>query len=182
MMSRVCRIILSLFGWKVSGYERLHSLRQYIIIVAPHTSNWDFPLGLLVRKGFGMDKVRYLGKSNLFKPPLGWIFRALGGYPVDRSKSNNMVGSYVEVFRTHPDFAIVLAPEGTRKKVAHFKTGFYFIAQGAGIPIIPCIFDWGHHEVRFLEPFYTGNDPEAEIAFLENLFRGVKGRNRENEF
>ncbi len=181
-MSSICRMILRLFGWKVSGHERLQPLKQYVIIVAPHTSNWDFPLGLLVRKGYGMDKVRYLGKSALFRPPYGWIFRALGGYPVERSKSNNMVGSYIDVFRANPDFAIVLAPEGTRRKVEHFKTGFYFIAKGAGIPIIPCVFDWSLHEVRFLEPYYTGDDPEKEIAFLENLFRGVKGKNPENGF
>ncbi|MBK9270198.1 MAG: lysophospholipid acyltransferase family protein [Saprospiraceae bacterium] len=178
-MKVICKWLLNILGWRVEGADSLHNIKKFIIIVAPHTSNWDFPLGLLVRKAHQLDMVRYLGKSSLFKWPIGWIFRALGGYPVDRSKSTNMVQSYVEVFNAHDQFAIVLAPEGTRKKVEHFKTGFYYIAKGAKVPIIPCIFDWENQTVRFLDSFVPGENSERDLQYLESLFKGIKGRNPE---
>ncbi|MBK6824551.1 MAG: 1-acyl-sn-glycerol-3-phosphate acyltransferase [Saprospiraceae bacterium] len=181
-MAWICRLLLHLLGWKTIGFEKLPSLKKYIIIVAPHTSNWDFPLGLMVRKACGLDKVKYLGKSSLFRFPPGIIFRALGGYPVERNKSTNLVQSYVDVFNAHEEFAIVMAPEGTRKKVEHFKTGFYFIAKGAGVPIIPCQFDFGAHEVKFLQPFNPTEDPQKDMAYLESLFKGIKGKNTEYNF
>jgi len=179
MYRALCKWILSTLGWKIIGAENLYPIPKFIIIVAPHTSNWDFPLGLLVRKASGLDLVKYLGKSSLFKWPFGWIFKSLGGYPVDRSKSTNMVQSYIDVFNRYDRFAIVLAPEGTRRKVDHFKTGFYFIAKGANVPIIPCQFDWEHKEVRFLEAFIPAADAEKDLNYLESLFKNVKGRHPE---
>jgi 1-acyl-sn-glycerol-3-phosphate acyltransferase len=179
-MSRaLSKWILKTLRWKILGAETLLSIPKFIIIAAPHTSNWDFPLGLLVRKASSLDLVKYLGKSSLFKWPFGWIFKSLGGFPVDRSKSTNMVQSYVDVFNRYERFAIVLAPEGTRRKVDHFKTGFYFIAKGAKVPIIPCQFDWEHREVRFLEPFIPTDDAERDLDYLESLFKNVKGANPE---
>lgn len=181
-MALFCRWIIKLLGWRVINHEFLLKIPKFVIIVAPHTSNWDFPLGLLVRKAYRLDKVRYLGKSSLFKPPFGWIFKALGGYPVDRSKSSQMVQSYIDVFNRHNSFAIVLAPEGTRKKVSHFKTGYYFIAKGAGVPIIPCQFDWKTKEVRFLSEFWPTADEAQDLVQIESMFRGIRGKNREFEF
>ncbi len=174
--------ILKLLGWKVLGIERISSLPQYVVIVAPHTSNWDFPLGILVRTAFHLQKIRFLGKASLFRFPFGWIFRALGGFPVQRDKSHNLVESYVKVFQTNSDFAIVIAPEGTRKKVDHFKTGFYYIAKGADIPIVLCKFDYHERVVDFMEVFVPGTEESADLAYIESRFRGARGKNREYNF
>ena len=88
----------------------------------------------------------------------------------------------MNIFNAHENFAIVMAPEGTRKKVEHFKTGFYFIAKGAGIPIIPCQFDFGSHEVKFLPPFIPSEDEKKDMDYLESLFKGIKGKNTEYNF
>ncbi|MFN8280497.1 MAG: 1-acyl-sn-glycerol-3-phosphate acyltransferase [Saprospiraceae bacterium] len=178
-MRRLSTWILHWLGWKYSGHEQLDKLPKYLLAVAPHTSNWDFPLGILLRKSAGLDKVKFLGKSSLFKPPFGWLFRLLGGFPVQRDRSTNLVESYVDIFNRFQEFAIVIAPEGTRKKVDHFKTGFYYIAKGANIPIIPCVFDYEHRECRYLNPFYCTDNAAADLAYLEGLFRGVKGKNPE---
>ena len=181
-MRSLASFILRILGWTYIGHEKLYHLDKYLLAVAPHTSNWDFPLGIILRKAARLDKVKFLGKSSLFRPPLGWIFRALGGYPVERSKSTNMVQNYIDVFNSKKEFAIVMAPEGTRKKVEHFKTGFYYIARGANIPIIPCIFDFEHKQCRYLEPFYCTMNADKDILYLESLFRGVKGKNEEYNF
>ncbi len=181
-MAFICRFLLACLGWKVKVQESLYSLPQYVLIVAPHTSNWDFPLGILVRCAYRLGKVRFLAKASLFVPPFGWIFRALGGYPVDRSKPNRLVDNYVEVFKSKPNFAIVIAPEGTRKKVERFKTGFYYIAKGANIPIIMCRFDYSNRVVDFSEPLIPGNDAASDIRYIEGYFRGIRGRNPQWSF
>jgi 1-acyl-sn-glycerol-3-phosphate acyltransferase len=118
------------------------SHKKYVIAVAPHTSWWDFPVGVLARSALHIEHARYLGKSQLFKPPFGWIFRKLGGTPVDRSSSHDMVEQVVKIFNAHDEFVLALAPEGTRQKVQKLRTGFYYIAKGAGVPIVPVGFDF----------------------------------------
>lgn len=174
--------ILRILGWTYTGHEKLIKYRQYVLIVAPHTSNWDFPLGILLRKSAGLDYIKFIGKASLFRPPLGWIFRALGGYPVERSQSRNQVDSIIDLFKTNDQFAIVMSPEGTRKKVGRFKTGFYYIAKGANIPIIPCLFDYAKRECKYLDPIYCGNNAEEDILKIESLFKGIQGKNPEYNF
>ncbi len=181
-MRSLATLILQRLGWSIKGYEQLYKIPKFILIVAPHTSNWDFPLGILIRKAARLDNVKFLGKSSLFRFPFGWVFKSLGGYPVERSQSNNLVQSYIDIFNSKKEFAIVMAPEGTRKKVEHFKTGFYFIARGAGIPIVPCIFDYAKKECSFLEPFSKFDDAEKDIQYLESLFRGIPGKNTKYNF
>ena len=135
-----------LFGWKIKG-SFPEELKKYIIAVAPHTSNWDFPVGLAARSILRIQKARFLGKSQLFTPAYGWFFRALGGYPVERSSSHDMVDQVVTIFNSHEEFILALAPEGTRKKVEKFRTGFYYIAKKANVPIIPVGFDFANKEV-----------------------------------
>ena len=175
--ARLSRGILFLAGWRVEG-DIPADVRKFVVIAAPHTSGWDFPLGILSRAVLGRN-IRFLGKKSLFKPPLGYIMRALGGYPVDRTRRNSLVDQVVEIFDRHEDFSIALAPEGTRSKVNSFKTGFYFIARGAGIPVIPVKFDYASKVIHFGEPFYPTDDMEADLEFLWNYFKGVKGRNPE---
>lgn len=170
----LARFILRLFGWRVEG-DIPKTLLKYVVIAAPHTSWWDFFLGLLGRAAIGR-KIVFLGKDSLFKPPLGWVMRALGGYPVDRSKHTKLVDQVIDLFNQKSEFAISLAPEGTRKKVPEFKSGFYYIAKGAGVPIICVTMDYGNRRLVFSSPFHTTDDTEADLRQLWNHFVGVKGK------
>src|SRR5690606_22564644 len=124
MMRLVSKLVLKLLGWKSAGTFPDH-LKKYVVIVAPHTSNWDFVIGLLFRKALRLEHAKFLGKHQLFKPPFGWLFRWLGGYPVDRTSSHNLVDQVVKIFHGHDEFVLALSPEGTRQRVDKLKTGFY---------------------------------------------------------
>ncbi|MCB0550838.1 MAG: 1-acyl-sn-glycerol-3-phosphate acyltransferase [Phaeodactylibacter sp.] len=181
MFRVISNFLLRTMGWEIiTEYEELP--RKCVIIAVPHTSNLDFPIGLMVRSVLGFD-AKYVGKDSLFKNPiLGAIMRWLGGYPVDRSKRSNFVDAVVDIFDSKEDFIITIAPEGTRKKVDKLKTGFYYIALGAKVPIIMVKFDWEHKEIVFSKPFHPTGDAEADFAFITSYFRGVKGRNPEKSF
>jgi len=180
MIRWLSKLIFKLIGWKISGnYD--NTISKKILIVAPHTSNWDFPLGLLARSIIN-DKVQFVGKASLFKPPFGWITKALGGIPVDRTKSTNFVRAVVEEYGKRNKMTIVLAPEGTRKKVKKLKTGFYFIARTAKVPIIIVIFNYSKKEIYFSDPFYPTGDSDADMKYIEDQFRGIKGRIAEFSF
>ncbi|MCB0684875.1 MAG: 1-acyl-sn-glycerol-3-phosphate acyltransferase [Saprospiraceae bacterium] len=179
-MQRLSNFLLRLWGFKLEGDPGNH-LKHRIFAVIPHTSNWDFPLGLLVRSAAGI-KVSYIGKSSLFKPPFGFIFRALGGYPVDRSRSHKYVDAVAALFQTHPQFSIAIAPEGTRKKVDRLKTGFYHIARLAGVPIIMTKFDYGRMVVAFSDPFYPTGDLEKDFAVMSAFYKDARGKNPELGF
>ena len=172
-------ILLRLLGWTIQD-DRPAGLRQYIVVVAPHTSNWDFIVGIMVRSIVRMNDVRYLAKASLFKPPFGWIFRMLGGYPVDGSKSQNLVDQVVEYFEADPDFKLAITPEGTRKYVEKWKTGFYHIAKKADVPIILASMDFGRKHVEFTPPFVMSDDPEADIERMKDHYRKVQGKVPEN--
>jgi len=180
MIQAISRFILQFLGWKLEWPPKPWP-DKYIIIVIPHTSSWDFPLGLLVRAAMGED-VKYVGKDALFKPPFGWIFRWLNGIPVDRSKRNNFVDAVVQKFKEEDNLKICLAPEGTRKRVDKLKTGFYYIAKGAEIPLIFCKFDFGKKVIGAAEPFYTTDDMDADFEAIYTYFRGVKGKNVDYSF
>jgi 1-acyl-sn-glycerol-3-phosphate acyltransferase len=175
MFSLLSRFILWILGWKITGHYP-KELSHVVIAVAPHTSAWDFPLGVLVNSA-GKLKANYMGKHTLFKPPFGWFFRWLGGIPVDRTKNHNLVAATVEAFRTEPRIHVVIAPEGTRKKVEKFKSGFYHIARLAGVPICLCKFDFEKREV-FFDPqlFYPTDNEAADMAYIWEYFKGVKGK------
>lgn len=175
MIAKISQWILRVFGWKIEGAIP-SSIKQMVIAVIPHTSNWDFPLGLLVRASM-QERISYIGKSSLFVFPVGILFKALGGIPVDRSKSNNFVDAVVEIFKQNPELRIAIAPEGTRKSVQRLKTGFYFIAKGAGIPILLTKFDFKNKIVDFGEIFWPTDDQEADFEYIHQYFKGVQGKN-----
>jgi 1-acyl-sn-glycerol-3-phosphate acyltransferase len=178
-MTFISKFILKLFGWKATGYEKLYSIPKFVIAIGPHTSNWDFLVGILIRSAYKLQKIKYLGKESLFKFPHGFIFRALGGYPVTRSGNRNQVDSYIHAFNANKEFAIVIAPEGTRKKVNRLKTGYYFIAKGAHVPIIPTIMNYKTRTVEFGDPFLPGPDELKDLAQLDLLFRTNVGKHPE---
>lgn len=170
--------IFKLIGWRIEG-SLPTELKKYIIAVAPHTSNWDFVIGVMARSILRLQRGRFLGKDSLFKPPFGWFFRWLGGYPVDRSGKHDMVQQVVAIFNNHDEFILALAPEGTRKKVNKLRTGFYFIAKGAGVPIIPVGFDFSRKRVVVTEPMYASDNQEEDIDKLLSFYRNIRGKNPE---
>jgi 1-acyl-sn-glycerol-3-phosphate acyltransferase len=178
MLRPVYLLIFKLLGWKVEG-NFPHHIKKYIVAVAPHTSNWDFPLGVMARSILRIQKARFLGKHSLFRPPFGWFFRSLGGYPVDRSGSHDVVQQVVDIFNAHEDFILALAPEGTRKKVDKLRTGFYYIAKGAGVPIVPVGFDFSTRRVVIGSPMLPSHDFNKDMNLLLTFYRKMKGRNPE---
>jgi len=176
-MNWILSLIFQLSGWKVVG--KLPDLRKYVVVVAPHTSSWDFIIGVLARSYLKMNNARFLGKKELFDGPFGWFFRGLGGYGVDRKSAHNMVDQVVDAFNAHKDFVLALAPEGTRKKVDKLRTGFYYMALGAGVPIQPIGMDFGTKSIvigKLLMP--TGN-LEADMKVIVSFFSGIQGKNPE---
>lgn len=148
---------------------------KVLIAVVPHTSNWDFPIGIMIRPILGLD-IKFLAKGSLFKPPFGKLFRALGGYPVDRRGNVKFVDAVVKLLDEHDEMLICISPEGTRKKVDRLKSGFYWIAVGAKIPIMLCKFDWENKLVGFSEAFMPSGDYNEDLKILEAYFKGVKGK------
>ena len=175
MLNSVYIFAYKLFGWGLVG-EIPPTLKKSIIIVAPHAYWVDFPLGLFARASL-KTKVCFLAKAELFNGFFGFFFQWLGGKPVDRFSNNGMVGSVVNLFNSNENLHIALAPEGTRKAVSKLRTGFYFIALEAKVPIIMVVFDYPTKTVFVREPFFlTGNmeDDLREIALYYNQFDGVK--------
>lgn len=178
MMKAIFTSIFKLLGWGFQGsFEPKPS--KYIIIVAPHTSNWDFPLGIMVRSIMGINKTKFLGKSQLFKFPYGFFFRSMGGYPVVRTKDNNLVDDVVEIFNSKDTFSISLAPEGTRSKVKRFKTGFYHIAKKANVPIYLVGFDYALKKIVIENPFYPTDNTLADFKHIIQFFSSITGKRPE---
>lgn len=171
-------LIFKIMGWKIEGTFS-PDLKKYIIAVAPHTSNWDFVIGVMARSILRLQRARFLGKDALFKPPYGWFFRWLGGHPVDRTQRHDMVQQVVDIFNRHDEFILALAPEGTRKKVDKLRTGFYYIAKGAGVPIIPVGFDFYKNCIVIGSPLYCSNDSETDFNNLLAFYRKIRGKNPE---
>lgn len=180
MWSKISAWILKILGWRIQ-IDTYPLPPKYIIAVVPHTSNLDFPMGLLIRSALRED-IKFIGKDSLFKFPLGVIFRWLGGYPVDRSKRSHFVDGVVDIFNKKDQFKVSIAPEGTRRKVNSLKTGFYYIAKGAHVPILLCKFDYGHKIIGISAPFFPTDDVDADFAFIDNYFRGVRGKNPQNGY
>lgn len=167
-------ILYTVLGWKVVGSFPRNS-KKYVIIAAPHTHWFDFPLGIAIKWAEGLP-ANYIGKASLFKPPFGFIFKWLGGTPIDRSKSNNKVDAIIDIFNSKENFILVLSPEGTRKKVTDWKTGFYYIAKGANVPIVSISFDFKNKEVKVAEPYYLTDNMENDFNFFHKFYEDVQGK------
>lgn len=166
-------IYFKLMKWSLKG--SLPDINKYIIAVVPHTSNYDFLLGLLIRS-ISKQQINYVGKKELFNPLTAWFFKALGGAPINRGKNEKTVHSIVRIFNSRSKFRLAIAPEGTRKKVERWKTGFYHIAKSAAIPIIPVAFDYVKKQVVIHPPFYTSDSIENDLLELRKKFNGVVGK------
>jgi 1-acyl-sn-glycerol-3-phosphate acyltransferase len=176
MLRPLYLLAFKLFGWSVLG-RFPKELKKYVVAVAPHTSNWDFVVGVASRSILRMQQTKFLGKSQLFRRPYGWFFRWLGGYPVDRSQHQDMVEQAAGFFATHESFILAMAPEGTRKKVEKLHSGFYYIAKKANVPIFPVGFDFQRRKVIIGEPLLPGDNYENDLALLMAFYQGIKGKN-----
>ena len=160
------RMVLRAFGARVEG--NFPDLPKGIILVYPHTSNWDFPLGLGAKWALSLDAA-FLGKHSLFRFPLGTFLRWLGGIPVNRKAPEGVTETVIRRYRTSEKLYVVITPEGTRKKVARWKSGFHRIARGANVPVVPVLFDWSRRVVRVDPPVEMGEDLEADVARLQAM-------------
>lgn len=170
-------IYFKVLGWKVVGNTSMSkdTVKKAVLIAVPHTSWHDFYIGVLLRKVIGV-KSNFIGKKELFVGPFGWYLKAIGGAPIDRGSNQNKVEAIAKLFDDREEFRLALAPEGTRKKVSEWRTGFYFIAKAAKVPIIMFTLDFQNKKNKISEPYYTTDDIDADFAFMKNFFKGVKGK------
>ena len=181
MLKQIAKFIyFKLLGWQISGNENFskNEVSKSVIIALPHTSWHDFYIGVLLRKIAGV-KTNFVGKKELFKWPFGYYFRSLGGTPLDRTPGQNKVEAMAQLFEGKDEFRLMLAPEGTRKKVTKWKTGFYYIAKNAGVPIIMFTLDFKNKKNHISEPFYTTDNIEADFKYMKSFFEGVLGKKPE---
>ncbi|GGD28872.1 1-acyl-sn-glycerol-3-phosphate acyltransferase [Hyunsoonleella pacifica] len=170
-------IYYKLMGWQIDGHYKIlqNDLKKAVIIAAPHTSWHDFYIGVLVRTILGVE-VNFIGKKELFVFPFGYFFKALGGRPINRRSSQNEVKAVAKLFKANEVFRIALAPEGTRKKVDKWRTGFYYIAKEAKVPIVMFTLDFGNKKNTFSKPFYTSDNVEKDLKYLRSFYKGIKGK------
>jgi 1-acyl-sn-glycerol-3-phosphate acyltransferase len=181
MKKKIFKFIFSnLFGWKVVG-DIDEVVKKCIVIAVPHTSWWDFFLGIFSRTILDKE-INYVGKKELFAFPFGYFFKWTGGTPLNRQAKENKVDTIARIFESKEVFRLAIAPEGTRKKVSEWKTGFYYIAMKANVPIVPVAFDYGKKEVVYHKPFYPTGNLEEDLKVLHSYFKGVKGKVVENSF
>ena len=170
-------IFKKILGWKIEGgFDP--SIKKSVIIVAPHTSWLDFFVGLYARRIL-KTKINWLGKKELFLWPFSYYFKWTGGTPLDRTPGQNKVEAIAQIFSKKDEFRLALAPEGTRKKVDVWKTGFYYIAQASNVPIIPVAFDYSCKTVKVGKPFQLTNEIEKDIKYLRSFYKGVIGKKPE---
>jgi len=178
LRAAIGRGILRLLGWRLEA--GLPDLPKFVVIAAPHSSNWDFLVGIGAAFALRLD-FNFVGKAELFRGPLGVLMRALGGLPVDRHHPEGFVAQLVALFAGRETLVLAMAPEGTRKPVARWKSGFYRVALGAGVPIVPAYFDNGRKRVGFGAPRHPGGNAGADIEALRQFYerfprRGEAGR------
>lgn len=170
----ISKLILKIIGWKNVDHIP-KDVKKYIVVVGPHTSYWDFPIGILSRS-YLKRKIGFIAKAEVFKFPFGPILKWMGGIPVDRSKKSNLVEIVKDLFESRSELAICIAPEGTRKKVRRLKTGFYHMAKEANVPITLCTFDFKTKTVTYHKPYYVSDNKEEAIAEIWEFFSGVEGK------
>jgi 1-acyl-sn-glycerol-3-phosphate acyltransferase len=169
------RSILRLGGWRMIG--EFPDLPRVVLIAAPHSSNWDGIWGFAAKLGLGLD-IKILGKRELFWWPLAPLLRALGVIAVDRSRSAGVVDQVAEMIRGSERLWFGLAPEGTRRRVEHWKSGFLKIARAADVPVLPVYFHYPDRVIGIGVPFHPGDDEAGDMRRVREWYRPWKGRNR----
>jgi 1-acyl-sn-glycerol-3-phosphate acyltransferase len=173
---KTCRSVLRLCGWRLVG--EFPGVAKALLIVAPHSSWWDGVWGLLLKSGIGAD-VHFIGKQELFRGPLGWLLRRLGGIPINRRAAAGVVEQMVEQFGQRDAFWLGIAPEGTRKSVRRWKSGFWHIAHDAGVPIVTAWFNYPDKTIGIGPLFHTTDDMEADLQRLREFYAPFKGKHHD---
>jgi 1-acyl-sn-glycerol-3-phosphate acyltransferase len=171
------RLTLAIGGWTIEG--ELPRVPRCVIVVAPHTSNWDFVWGLATKLALGL-RVDWIGKHTLFRGPFGPLLRWLGGIPVNRRAPGDIIGQAAEKIRQRERSFVAIAPEGTRRKVERWKNGFHRIAIGAGVPFFPVALDYSARAVRLFPLQQPSGDYAADLARLQALFHAGMAKRPES--
>ena len=171
----ICRWIFTRSGWRMAG--QFPDVAKLVVIAAPHSSNWDVVWGLLLKVGLRLD-VHFIGKREAFFWPLGSLLRKVGGLPIDRKAAHGVVGEMARQFATHERFWLAVAPEGTRKKVNKWKSGFWHIARAANVPILPIYFHYPEKTIGFGPLLYPTADGDADMARIREFYAPWQGKNR----
>lgn len=173
LFQRTVAAAASWVGWRIDAHQPLPA--KCVIVGAHHTSWTDLPVALLLREATGI-RFRWAAKDTFFRGPMAWLFRAWGGVPVNRSERTNFVARMAELFHQHEDFKLAISPEGTRRYTAFWKSGFYYIARTAGVPIVLGYADYPRKVVGFGPILMPTGDVEADFAFIRRFYDTVKGR------
>ncbi len=168
-----CESLLKISGWTLDRTNP--PVTNCVVIAAPHTSNWDFILMLLFAGAFGL-KVSWMGKSNLFIKPFGYFLRLIGGISINRRKKNQIVDHMISLFRQRENFLLVVPVEGTRARVNFWKSGFYHIAKGANVPILPTFLDYSNKRGGFGVPIITTNNLLSDMQKIRDFYAPFKGK------
>ena len=168
-------IFNKILGWKIVGDFKEKELKKVVIIVAPHTSWSDFYIAILCRKTLGV-MVNFVGKKELFTWPFGYYFKWVGGAPLDRSTNQNKVEAIASIFDSKEEFRLGISPEGTRKKVEKWRTGFYYVALAAKVPIMPVSMDYKTKTITIGKPFNPTGEIESDIKILKEFYKGSVGK------
>jgi 1-acyl-sn-glycerol-3-phosphate acyltransferase len=174
--SRLCRTLLRLLGWRIV-LEPLPGPKG-VIMVYPHTSNWDFLYGILFRFGSGLP-VQWMGKHSLFRWPIGGLMRRMGGIAVNRSAAQGMIGALLEEYARRDTLWIAIAPEGTRSHTPHLKSGFYRIAVEGKLPCGLGFIDYATRSVGIDGYVHFTGDVERDVAMLREHYAGRRGKRHE---
>ena len=178
MLTRIASILLKLLGWKVDLIITVPD--KCVLIGAPHTSNWDFPYGILALTSMGI-RFNWVGKHTLFKPPMGWIFKQIGGISINRSFSKSFMMSIIALFGEREEFILAIAPEGTRSKTDYWKAGFYSIANKASVPIVLGCIDYSKKKIEIGEKLMPTGNLEQDSTFISNYYMERQGKHPENQ-
>lgn len=178
MLARFSHWLLRRLGWSI--HVDLPDVKKYVVIAAPHTSNWDFLIGILAAWTIEL-KASWLGKHSLFHWPLGWYFRRIGGIPVRRDGGQNYIRQMTDLFGRADRLVLALAPEGTRSKTDHWRTGFHAIARAAGVPIMMAWFNYPLKQIGMGGLFYPSDDIEADFERIREFYKDKRGKNPAKE-
>lgn len=170
------KLILQMLGWKVSG--AFPDIPKFLIVAAPHTSNWDAIIGLATVLRLNLD-IHFYVKDKAFRLPLGWILRTLGGIPVNRDAAHGLVGEAISAFDERDTFVLGITPEGTRKRMDRWKTGFHHIGRGANVPVVLVALDFGRKTIGPIATVDLTDDENHDLAVIAGHFEGIQGRNPE---
>lgn len=171
------RLYLRLLGWQLQGQKP--PFAKYVILAAPHTSNWDVPFMLAMSFVYGI-RVNWVGKHTLFRGPLGWLMRAIGGVPVDRRARHNAVQQMVDAMARRDAMCLLITPEGTRARTEYWKSGFYYIALRSQAPIVLGLLDFRRKVGGLYDAFLPSGDVSADMDRIRAFYQGATGKHPEN--